>query len=160
MDVTNECQNNLKASSEREIIDFPPHYLSHLNFRFPTIHIQPAPNVRCVVEIFCVMQVTKPSGCQCNTLLSLVISFLGFIKHVTDYSLYNLKKNSTKAIYRFCPTIYPKNPFDLFPKKNGTFSPAYLPKNLLDKKLFRLPQMSLSKKKNVRSQKGLALKKN
>ena len=52
MDVTNALHNKLKASSEREIIDFPHHYLSWFKFRLPNIRIEPAPDGRCVMVIW------------------------------------------------------------------------------------------------------------
>ena len=48
-DYTNEFHNNLKASSECEIIDCLPHYISWFKFHLPTIHIEPASNVRYVM---------------------------------------------------------------------------------------------------------------
>ena len=50
--VTNALKNNLKASSEQEIIGCPPHYLTCFKFHFPTIHIEHAPNVRYVMDIW------------------------------------------------------------------------------------------------------------
>ena len=52
--------------------------------------------------IFWGMQVTKPAGRQWNTILNLVLSYLGFVKHVIDHALYTLKTTSTKdvLIYR------------------------------------------------------------
>ena len=48
-DFTNALHNTLKASSEREIIYWPPHYISWFKLRFPTICIAPAPNVQYII---------------------------------------------------------------------------------------------------------------
>ena len=50
-DVTNALQNTLKSSSDREIIDCPPHYLSCFKSCFPTIRIEPSPYGIYVIEI-------------------------------------------------------------------------------------------------------------
>ena len=44
------------------------------------------------------MQGTKPDGLQWNTILNLVLLYLGFIKHVIYYSLYTLNLNSTNDV--------------------------------------------------------------
>ena len=44
------------------------------------------------------MQGTKHSGHQWNTILNLVLSSLGFVKHFIDHDLYTLKKIYTKDI--------------------------------------------------------------
>ena len=56
IDVTNDFQNTLRASSEKENIDFPPHYLSWFKLIFHNISREPTPNGRYVMEIFCGMQ--------------------------------------------------------------------------------------------------------
>ena len=96
--VTNAFHNALKDSFEREIIDCPPHYLSCFKFRLPNIHIEPAPDGHYVMGIFHVMQGTKPSGLQCNTILNLVLSPLGFVKHAIDHALYTLQTNSDNYV--------------------------------------------------------------
>ena len=46
------------------------------------------------MEICCGIKCIKPSVHQCNSNLHLVISLLGFIKHVTDYDIYILQHKS------------------------------------------------------------------
>ena len=44
------------------------------------------------------MQGTKNYGCQWNTILNLVLSSLGFVKHAIDHALYILKTKYTKNL--------------------------------------------------------------
>ena len=75
---------NLKASSKREIIDWPPHYIPWFKFRFPAIRIDPDLDDRYVMEIFHGKQETKPVGRQWNAIPHLILSYLGFVKYVID----------------------------------------------------------------------------
>ena len=93
-DVTNAFRNTLKDSSERDIIDFPPHYISWFKLIWSSIRIEPAPNDCYVMEIFHRMQGIKPAGRQRNTILNLILPSLGFVKHVIDNDIYILWKNS------------------------------------------------------------------
>ena len=47
------------------------------------------------------MQGTKPADCQCNTIIKLVLSYLGFVKHDIDYDLYILQPKPTKGVLIF-----------------------------------------------------------
>ena len=91
-DVTNAFQNTLKASSRREIIDCPPHYRTYFKFRFPTIHIEPSTYGLYGVEIYIVIQVTKTSGRQWNTIINMFLYSLIFSKHAIDHVIYTLIK--------------------------------------------------------------------
>ena len=98
VDVTNDFQNSLKDSYEREIIDCPPHYLSWFKFHFPNIHIQHSPDDHYAMDILHGMRGTKPSGLQCNTILNLFLYSLGFINHAIKNARYTLRTNSEKYI--------------------------------------------------------------
>ena len=50
------------------------------------------------MEIFLIMQVTKPVSRQWNTILHLVLSSLGFVKHFIYHALYMLQGKSIKEI--------------------------------------------------------------
>ena len=98
MDVTNAFQNTLKSSSKKYIIDCPPHYTAWFKLRVPTIWIEPTSYGRYAIEIYRRMQGTKNYGCQWNTILNLVLSSLGFVKHVIYHALYILHKKCTNDV--------------------------------------------------------------
>ena len=97
-DFTTTFKNTLKASSKSEIIYFPPNYISWVKFRFPTIFIEPATNGHYIMEICCKIQGTNTTGRQRKTILQLVLSYLGFVKHIRDYEIYILKPKSNKYV--------------------------------------------------------------
>ena len=81
-DVTNDFQNTLKASCKHDIIEFPPHCISWLKFRFPAIQIEPATDGHYIMEICHGIQGSKSTRLQWNTISCLLLSALGFAKHV------------------------------------------------------------------------------
>ena len=95
-DVTNDFQNTLKASHEREIIDCPPQYTYWFKLRFHTILIEPDYNMYYGIDIWLGMKGTKAAELQWNTILNLVFSYLLFVKHIIDHDIYPLQEKTTK----------------------------------------------------------------
>ena len=79
MYVTIAFHNNLKASSERDIIDCPPHNIAWFKLSLPTMRIEPSPDVCYVMEIRRWMQGTKPTSVKINELVILQHYFYGNI---------------------------------------------------------------------------------
>ena len=78
-EVTNAFYDTLKASSERDIIEFPHHYISWFKFLLSTIHIEPTHYVQYAMDICHVIQGTNTAGHHWNNVINLVLSSLVFL---------------------------------------------------------------------------------